>query len=175
MIYVNMYHVSAQGVDERMINVHYYYYFYTRLKQGNLRWVPPVVWSQGTFAGVPLVQCQHRGPSLRFHWYSVSTGDHDHFCVHGTLTRNSQRGRERWLPEPPRQALSVGDSFDSVMVFVNSGRDSSASPPFSHSSTGRDYELCSDTVELNVLGCRVDILGTNCDQWFSVALRPQKP
>ena len=23
---VNMYHVSAQGVDERMINVHYYYY-----------------------------------------------------------------------------------------------------------------------------------------------------
>ena len=26
-IYVNMYHVSAQGVDERMINAHYYYYF----------------------------------------------------------------------------------------------------------------------------------------------------
>ena len=25
-IKVNMYHVSAQGVDERMINVHYYYY-----------------------------------------------------------------------------------------------------------------------------------------------------
>ena len=25
-IQVNMYHVSAQGVDERMINVHYYYY-----------------------------------------------------------------------------------------------------------------------------------------------------
>ena len=23
-----MYHVSAQGVDERMINVHYYYYNY---------------------------------------------------------------------------------------------------------------------------------------------------
>ena len=23
-----MYHVSAQGVDERMINVHYYYYYY---------------------------------------------------------------------------------------------------------------------------------------------------
>ena len=22
-----MYHVSAQGADERMINVHYYYYF----------------------------------------------------------------------------------------------------------------------------------------------------
>ena len=22
-----MYHVSAQGVDERIINVHYYYYF----------------------------------------------------------------------------------------------------------------------------------------------------
>ena len=25
-IQVNMYHVSTQGVDERMINVHYYYY-----------------------------------------------------------------------------------------------------------------------------------------------------
>ena len=25
-IQVNMYHVSAQGVDERMINVYYYYY-----------------------------------------------------------------------------------------------------------------------------------------------------
>ena len=24
-IYVDMYHVSAQGVDERMINVHYYF------------------------------------------------------------------------------------------------------------------------------------------------------
>ena len=27
-IKVNMYHVSAQCVDERMINVHYYYYYY---------------------------------------------------------------------------------------------------------------------------------------------------
>ena len=26
-----MYHVSAQGVDERMINVHYYYYYYNTL------------------------------------------------------------------------------------------------------------------------------------------------
>ena len=26
-IQVNMYHVSTQGVDERMINVHYYYYY----------------------------------------------------------------------------------------------------------------------------------------------------
>ena len=26
-IKVNMYHVSAQGVDEHMINVHYYYYY----------------------------------------------------------------------------------------------------------------------------------------------------
>ena len=23
-----MYHVTAQGIDERMINVHYYYYYY---------------------------------------------------------------------------------------------------------------------------------------------------
>ena len=27
-IWVNMYHVNAQGVDEHMINVHYYYYYY---------------------------------------------------------------------------------------------------------------------------------------------------
>ena len=29
-IQVNMYHVSAQGVGERMINVHYYYYCNTK-------------------------------------------------------------------------------------------------------------------------------------------------
>ena len=28
MSFLNMYHVSAQGIDERMINVHYYYYCY---------------------------------------------------------------------------------------------------------------------------------------------------
>ena len=39
-----MYHVSAQGVDERMINVHYYYYYcskyYTvkRIKKGG-KWL----------------------------------------------------------------------------------------------------------------------------------------
>ena len=27
-IWVNMYHVSAQGVDERMISVHYYFYLF---------------------------------------------------------------------------------------------------------------------------------------------------
>ena len=27
-IYVNMYQVSAQGIDEHIINVHYYYYYY---------------------------------------------------------------------------------------------------------------------------------------------------
>ena len=32
-IQVNMYHVSAQGVDERMINVHYYYYKSARLRR----------------------------------------------------------------------------------------------------------------------------------------------
>ena len=26
-IQVNMYHVSTQGIDECMINVHYYYYY----------------------------------------------------------------------------------------------------------------------------------------------------
>ena len=30
-IYVNMYHVSVQGVDECMINVHYYYYYITNV------------------------------------------------------------------------------------------------------------------------------------------------
>ena len=28
-----MYHVSAQGVDERMINVHYYYYYTVEISQ----------------------------------------------------------------------------------------------------------------------------------------------
>jgi len=28
-----MYHVSAQGVDERMINVHYYYYYYVCINE----------------------------------------------------------------------------------------------------------------------------------------------
>ena len=33
-----MYHVSAQGVDERMINVHYYYYFIVRLFEYPPNW-----------------------------------------------------------------------------------------------------------------------------------------
>ena len=32
-----MYHVSAQGVDERMINVHYYYYLLTCITQNLAR------------------------------------------------------------------------------------------------------------------------------------------
>ena len=28
-----MYHVSAQGIDERMINVHYYYYYVYLLRR----------------------------------------------------------------------------------------------------------------------------------------------
>ena len=40
-----MYHVSAQGVDERMINVryyyyHYYYYYYPVYKQKTERALP---------------------------------------------------------------------------------------------------------------------------------------
>ena len=31
-----MYHVSAQGVNERMINVHYYYYYVEVTQVGNL-------------------------------------------------------------------------------------------------------------------------------------------
>ena len=35
-----MYHVSAQGVDERMINVHYYYYYKEDCyKKTGLPWV----------------------------------------------------------------------------------------------------------------------------------------
>ena len=30
-----MYHVSAQGVDESMINVHYYHYYYNVLELKN--------------------------------------------------------------------------------------------------------------------------------------------
>ena len=30
-----MYHVSAQGVDERMINVHYYYYLRQKVHNYN--------------------------------------------------------------------------------------------------------------------------------------------
>ena len=33
-IYVNMYYVSAQGINERMINVHYYYYY------ADVVWIP---------------------------------------------------------------------------------------------------------------------------------------
>ena len=33
-IQVNMYHVSVQGVDERMINVHYYYGTVTIFEEG---------------------------------------------------------------------------------------------------------------------------------------------
>ena len=32
-----MYHVSTQGVDERMINVHYYYYYYYYLLTPSLQ------------------------------------------------------------------------------------------------------------------------------------------
>ena len=41
-IQVNMYHVSAQGVDERMINVHlsyyHYYYYYRPVRHRPLLW-----------------------------------------------------------------------------------------------------------------------------------------
>ena len=35
-----MYHVSAQGVDERMINVHYYYYFVFGARVGHFAATP---------------------------------------------------------------------------------------------------------------------------------------
>ena len=37
-----MYHVSAQGVDERMINVHIYYYYYN-----NIALINADVWKAG--------------------------------------------------------------------------------------------------------------------------------
>ena len=39
-------------------------------------------------------------------------------------------------------------------------------------------EDVDEDVEINVLGCRADVLGqtmTNACAWFSVTLRPQKP
>ena len=48
-----MYHVSAQGIDERMINVHYYYYFTHNHKQVVNRLKSP----QGL-------------STLLFHWWS---------------------------------------------------------------------------------------------------------
>ena len=41
-----MYHVSAQGVDERMINVHYYYYYYD--KDTYLPWLGVILLDQCT-------------------------------------------------------------------------------------------------------------------------------
>ena len=41
-----MYHVSAQGVDERMINVHYYY----KRKKQWMEWQKPVTSPTGHFA-----------------------------------------------------------------------------------------------------------------------------
>ena len=35
-----MYHVNAQGVDERMINIHYYYYIMTKHNIANFRGKP---------------------------------------------------------------------------------------------------------------------------------------
>ena len=43
----------------------------------------------------------------------------------------------------------------------------SVSARISNRSVGGHHESCDDVdddMELNVLGCRVDILGTNCDQ-----------
>ena len=82
-----MYHVSAQGIDEahdkctllllhqaetREPSLGFHWY---DVSSGNLRWgFTRTVSAQGTFAGVPPVQCQLREPSLGFHWYCVSTG-----------------------------------------------------------------------------------------------------
>ena len=35
-----MYHVSAQGIDERMINVHYYYYNFSTKDDKFVFWCP---------------------------------------------------------------------------------------------------------------------------------------
>ena len=48
-ISVNMYHVSAQGVDERMINVHYYYYSF--ILQFVLCYCT-TLWGRDVFTGV---------------------------------------------------------------------------------------------------------------------------
>ena len=53
-----MYHVSAQGVDEHMINVHYYYYI--RLK---CIWQNKTKWLKITICY--LVQCQLKNRSRK--------------------------------------------------------------------------------------------------------------
>ena len=45
-----MYHVSAQGVDERMINVHYYYYYSVHDCMGTGHKQDMTVWAQVTKA-----------------------------------------------------------------------------------------------------------------------------
>ena len=42
-----MYHVSAQGVDERMINVHYYYYYRPPRLQTQAANIPVLVNQEG--------------------------------------------------------------------------------------------------------------------------------
>ena len=44
-----MYHVSAQGVDELMINVHYYYYYYKKTLEGTERLLAVAAFNRGIF------------------------------------------------------------------------------------------------------------------------------
>ena len=50
-----MYHVSTQGVDERMINVHYYYYYSMRTND----WLVQNKTSKQVLALVHLLMMRH--------------------------------------------------------------------------------------------------------------------
>ena len=85
---------------------------------------------------------------------------------------------------PPRLSQNISnDAFETVRMAVCDWREVPLSPFHSVSSSAA-FSLCpshdDDDVELNVLGCRVDIIirgqtGINACAWFNVALRPQKP
>ena len=86
-----MYHVSAQGVDERMINVHYYYYYYYYLLSMRTWcwWPRDMVW--------PLPPHPHTQP-------------HPHPCTNIQLTfspcAHGAGGQEgTWFGSQPAQAV----------------------------------------------------------------------
>ena len=77
-----MYHVSAQGVDERMINVHYYYYI--KGFRGEIRGspLPKVSIDQGLFLLLLLLP---------------GTGQNLHI-LHLSRQASSDTGQRSWVP-----------------------------------------------------------------------------
>ena len=59
-----MYHVSAQGLDERMINVHYYYYYVQRHERFSKVRICNCKQVKRQFQDVSFIDCWARLPSL---------------------------------------------------------------------------------------------------------------